>query len=415
MEGMRVALISYEFPPAVAIGGIGTYAGEAARMLAKGGIEVEVFAAGPRQEEPATDHAIQVHRVLAEGRDAFREAILPTFRERHAASPFDLMESPEIGREGEAIAQAFPEIARVVKLHTPSYLVREFTYEPPTCGQQMRFTLGAIRRGRWQTLPKPSSYMAEDDPECHWTRGADEVVAPSRAIGNRLTSDWSLMQDRVSFFPNCYAPGNDLLGLTLPKSAHAIGFLGRLEPRKGILELAEAIPQVLRQYPTAHFRLMGPNWPFRGADMITWMKRRLGPAQSAVTFVGAVAPDDLAAELSQCDAIVLPSRWENFPFACWESMAAGRAVIGSAAGGMADIIEPGQSGLLIPPRDPRAMAQTILDLLGDVEQVQTLGAAGRERIRALLAPERVLPRQLASYERALERARRRLSIQKGSS
>ncbi len=79
------------------------------------------------------------------------------------------------------------------------------------------------------------------------------------------------------------------------------------------------------------------------------MKQYCRAHLASIEFVGAVKSEDLAEQLSRCDIMVLPSRWENFPFACWESMAAGRAVVGSVRGGMADVIEHGKSGLLVEP------------------------------------------------------------------
>ncbi|MDB4754598.1 glycogen/starch synthase, partial [Akkermansiaceae bacterium] len=65
---MRIALVSFEFPPAIAIGGIGTYAWEAATMLAQGGHKVEVFSAGKKGPEPAEEFGIKVHRFDADDR-----------------------------------------------------------------------------------------------------------------------------------------------------------------------------------------------------------------------------------------------------------------------------------------------------------------------------------------------------------
>jgi glycosyltransferase involved in cell wall biosynthesis len=105
--------------------------------------------------------------------------------------------------------------------------------------------------------------------------------------------------------------------------------------------------------------------------------------------------------------MVLPSRWENFPFACIEALASARAVVGSAAGGMAEMIEHGKTGLLVPPRSPKAITEAILSLVRQPQLVRQLAEAGRKSIVQKLAPERILPLQLASYERAIRQSRRR--------
>jgi glycosyltransferase involved in cell wall biosynthesis len=180
-----------------------------------------------------------------------------------------------------------------------------------------------------------------------------------------------------------------------------------LEARKGVVELARAIPRILQQAPQLQFRFLGPSWPYRNSDMESWIRYHCASVLDRIVFVGAVAREQLAVELARCDGIVLPSRWENFPFACWEAMASGRAVIGSSAGGMADVIQPDVSGLLVPPHSPEAITAAVLSLVEHPERVAQIGDAGRRRVLEHLAPERILPLQLASYERAIARARQR--------
>lgn len=400
---MRVALISFEYPPAVAVGGIGTYAWHASHMLAKADIDVVVFAAGQAEgvEHPAS--GIEVRRVIAHTRLEFSVALTPHLLAAHRRAAVDLIEAPEIGPEGGPAFAALPSAARVVKLHTPSFLVDRFGYEPPTLLERLRFTAGALRRGRWEVLSRPI-YRRQDDPEFQTAKIADEIAAPSQAIADILHSEWSLDWQKTTVYPLPYAPDRALLALSPPDRIQTIGFLGRLEPRKGILDLVQAIPPILARAPELRFRFIGPSWPFARTDMKSWILHHHPEISSNVEFSGSVTPEQVPSELGRCDAVVLPSRWENFPFACWEAMASGRAVIGSAAGGMAEIIQPGVSGLIVPPRSPKAIAEAILQLVDQPELVTKFGNAARQRITSILSPERVLPLQLASYRQALGQA-----------
>lgn len=401
---MRIALISYEFPPSVTVGGIGAYTWQAAKGLSSAGHTVEVFAAGEPSKEPAAEFNIHVERVTAANRKEFGAAILGRFAERHSMNRFDILESPEIGAEGKLVAETHPEIARVIKLHTPTYLINQLSWEPPSPLARVRFGLGALRRGRWDWL-QPEPYDRSKDREYRWARMADEIAAPCVAIAEKVKEDWSLSPDRISTFPLPYEPHSDLLNLAIPESAETIGFLGRLEPRKGILELMEAIGVILKVYPKISFRFLGPSWPYRGSDMETWIKKAYPNLLQSIGFRGAIRRQDLAHELAACDVVVLPSRWENFPFACWESMAAGRAVIGSAAGGMADVIGDGISGLLVQPRSPEDIAKKILSLIGKPDKVRKLASAGRARVQNNLDPKQVIKFQIASYQRAIDRVK----------
>ena len=403
---MRIALVSFEFPPAIVIGGIGTYAWEAATMLAEGGHDVEVFAAGQEGREPAEEFGIKVHRFEHDHRESFRKAIVPTFSSRHAEKPFDVLESPELGMEGQDIAEKYPALPRVVKLHTPEYLLGQIGWEEPTLSEKLRFTLGCLRKGKLAFLKKPP-FDPETDPECLWTRTADEVAAPSSAIGNRLADDWSLDREKISFFPLPMTPSEELLKLEPATEARTIGFLGRLEPRKGILEIARAIPTVLRKAPETRFRLIGPTWNYKQSDMENWIRKSYPSSLHAIDFVGPISKDQLAEELKKCDVMLFPSRWESFGLVCPESMSAGRAVIGSASGGMSEIIVDGESGMLIPPKKPLEIANAILDLIAWPEHVESLAKKGRQRVLDFLSHQRILPLQIASYERAIAAAKKR--------
>ncbi|QJE94279.1 glycosyltransferase family 4 protein [Luteolibacter luteus] len=405
---MRLALISFEFPPAVAIGGIGAYAWQAAIMMKAAGWDVEVFAAGSPGREPAEDHGIKVHRFPTENRIDFKNLIVDTFIQRHRAKAFDVLESPEIGAEGSAIAAACPELPVVVKLHTPTYLVSKVGYEPPSLLQKTRFSLGALARGRFAVLSKPA-YQPEQDPERKFALAADEIAAPSQAIGETLVEDWSLDRGKVSCFPLPFCPDPELLNLPIPGNVTTVGFLGRLEARKGVVELAKAIPAILKRRPDLRFRFIGPSWPFRGSDMESYIRGVCRKHLDQLEFTGPVARPKIPEQIRSCDIVVLPSRWENFPFACWEMMAAGRAVIASNAGGMRDVIEDKVSGLLIPPHDPQAIMEAVLWLCEDKERVSRLGTAARARVLDLLNPERVLLQQTASYHRAIARRSKKVA------
>jgi glycosyltransferase involved in cell wall biosynthesis len=99
--------------------------------------------------------------------------------------------------------------------------------------------------------------------------------------------------------------------------------------------------------------------------------------------------------------VVLPSHWENFPNACWEAMAAARMVVGSRAGGMAEVIRDGQDGLLVPPRRPRAIVAALERLLASPEAAAAMARSARQRILDRLGEGQVLPLQLQAYQRAM--------------
>lgn len=415
---MKIAFITYEYPPDAAYGGIATYVHQAARMLYGRGHHVEVFTSSPYRSGTEIEDGLVVHRIVNYDFGSFAVDIGQVFAERHATVKFDVLEGPEFSADAREAVRLVPEIPLVVKLHTPRFLVAQGTYDGLPMLTPMRLRMLAakvlyhaymLRRGS-----KPSwHYVLNYDVEAErlHTLEADEIVAPSRAIGKILIDTWCLDKAKVSFIPNAYIPTHSLLNIPADTHTNTVTFLGRLEIQKGVLDLARAIPLVLRRFPKANFRFVGPaeNSPKPNANMQKYLEHRLQHYGKSVEFTGPVAFDKIPEVLSMTDICVFPSIWDNFPNVCLESMAAARGIVGSSAGGMADMLDFGQVGRIIPPRSPRKIAKAVIELLEDPELRMKLGKAARDRLLGEYNAERIGPLQEASYIRAIVRKRAKLA------
>jgi glycosyltransferase involved in cell wall biosynthesis len=105
--------------------------------------------------------------------------------------------------------------------------------------------------------------------------------------------------------------------------------------------------------------------------------------------------------MARAAVVVCPSRRDGLPVVCAEAMAHARPVVASAVGGLPDMVRDGETGLLVPPRDPAALRAAIDRLLADPELRRRLGCAARDRIAELCSWERVLDRTIQAYEDAL--------------
>jgi glycosyltransferase involved in cell wall biosynthesis len=151
---------------------------------------------------------------------------------------------------------------------------------------------------------------------------------------------------------------------------------GRLSPEKGHAVLVEAAAAVLRDHPAAGFVLFG-----EGVDRprLEAGVRDLGLAGR---FVMPGFTDDLDRLLPWADVMALPSFTEGLPNVALEASAAGVAVAATAVGGTPEVVADGETGLLVPPGDPAALAAAVGRLLGDPPLRAALGAAGRRRMHA---------------------------------
>ena len=98
------------------------------------------------------------------------------------------------------------------------------------------------------------------------------------------------------------------------------------------------------------------------------------------------------------DLVVFPSLWEGLPYALLEAMAAGKTVIASRVGGMADVLQDGVNGILVPPRDPAALAEAMTKALENEPQRSKIGGYARETVTSRYRIEKMIDRLGAVYE-----------------
>jgi glycosyltransferase involved in cell wall biosynthesis len=220
-------------------------------------------------------------------------------------------------------------------------------------------------------------------------RLATRVTVPAEAIRRHLHAEEQCPLGKIVVIPN----GVDLARVPLGPAADGtvVGALGRLEPRKGHADLLAAWPLVLDRFPDVRLILVGDG-PARSS--LEHQAQGLGIA-GRVDMRGAV-PEG-ARVLSEISVFVLPSHVEGMSNALLEAMAAGRPVVATDVGGNREVVVPGETGLLVPPRDPAAMAEAILVLVNDPERARAMGAAGQVRVREHFTVEQMIVRHQALY------------------
>ena len=181
--------------------------------------------------------------------------------------------------------------------------------------------------------------------------------------------------------------------LNLPDSAAVIGSVGRLTEQKGYHVLLNAIPAVLRQQPHARFVIVGMG---EAAAALQSQAQQLGVAD-AVHFTGARS--DVEQLLAALDIFVSSSLWEGLPTVLLEAMAAGVPVVATRVSGNVELVQPGQTGLLVPPSDPDALAEGLCWALGQREAMQSMAANARKQVRQHFSIEAIARQHEALYER----------------
>jgi glycosyltransferase involved in cell wall biosynthesis len=149
-------------------------------------------------------------------------------------------------------------------------------------------------------------------------------------------------------------------------------FAGRLEPVKGGLVLLEA----LRRLPDVQATFAGAG-PHRSELEQTAASTGLS---GRVAFVGSVSSSRVLELMREAHAVIFPSLWpEPAGNVLIEAMAVGRATVCATVGGAPEFVEPGRTGLLVPPGDPEALARAIEALARDRERLERMGRRAWER------------------------------------
>jgi glycosyltransferase involved in cell wall biosynthesis len=186
--------------------------------------------------------------------------------------------------------------------------------------------------------------------------------------------------------------------LGLPAAGPVIGFVGRLVAEKGIRELLAAARQVLHERPTARFLIVGPVDQEKPDALTPAVAQEYGVAAACV-FTGL--RQDMPDLYALMDLFVLPSHREGFPRAPLEASAMGVPCVATDIRGCREAVEPGRNGVLVPLRDPTALARVMLNLLADPAQLRRLGAGGRDLALERFDERRVFERVLDTYGRLL--------------
>ena len=184
----------------------------------------------------------------------------------------------------------------------------------------------------------------------------------------------------------------------LPARANRLLCVSRLVERKGVDTIVRALPAlpeaelVIAGGPPAN-QLPGD----REAARLSALATELGVADR-MRLLGRVDHEDMPAMVRSADVVVSTPWYEPFGIVPLEAMACGRPVVGSAVGGLLDTVQDGVTGVLVPPRDPAAVAAALLLLLGDVRLRHRLGAAGRRRAVERYGWDRVAQETERAYE-----------------
>jgi len=235
----------------------------------------------------------------------------------------------------------------------------------------------------------------------------DRYIAVSRASRDRLVAYLGVPASRLIVVPNAVEldrftapaePGRSAVRAQwdIPADAPVLGVLARLAPQKGLTYLLAAMPAILARYPDTYALVVGEGYL---RPELESQAAALG-VDGRVLFVGY--RENVVDYLHASDLFVLPSLFEGMPLSILEAMGAELPVIATAVDGTPEVVVEGETGLLVPPADPPALAEAVNRLLGDPELAARMGQAGRARADGF-SEQALLDRVGSVYRQTLAR------------
>jgi colanic acid/amylovoran biosynthesis glycosyltransferase len=197
-------------------------------------------------------------------------------------------------------------------------------------------------------------------------------------------------------FEEPVTPGVTKSELGIPPHCSVVCFLARLEPQKDPRTFLQAAAMVAQRLPAVSFLVIG------GGSMQSDLEREAQALGLGGRIVFTGPRRDVARLLAACDLSVMSSVKEGMSNTIMESMAAGKPMVATRVGGNAELIADGETGFLVPPRDPAALADAIQRILEDPALAKAMGLQARARIAQQFSVEAMVQATKQLYDDAVQ-------------
>lgn len=408
----RVLIVAMEYTPDVS-GGVGTYVYELAHGLVRAGCSVTVLAYSPGEHQILRHEHLEVH-------------LVPPRRETFASVSGASLVRGVVGFNDDLIAYAEPHLAAwrpdIVHFHQ---------WHTRLAGRRLAERRGVPVIGTSHHLSEPAErwWGQTPDPEiieqeAMFYDGTTHVITVSESMRSLIRDTYGLPEAQIDMV-HCGLDLGPFLTSHYPEATFAelrrtvadpdeavVLYTGRIHPQKGIAAIYASAERVLAERPRVVYLLAGGTDSRQSSQMIQDLAARHSQIGARIKLLGKLPRGQLRYLHRIADLALVPSIYEPFGFTAIETMASGVPVIVSAAGGLAEIVRDGESGLHVPVRpiaggeravDADALATAQLALLADPDAARRFGQAGQRRVAELFQIARMIDGNLECYRRLLAR------------
>jgi glycogen synthase len=404
---LKLCFVSLEYPPDD-FGGIGRFTNDLATGLAERGHEVHVITRSPDISRVDFEEGVWMHRLAPADR------YLPELANVPLAGNF-----AHIANVYQAIAR-IQDHAAIDVVSAPLWLAEGLAaaYDPrfPTVLTLMTAmkTIAAMHPS-WKDSDHTQQLVRLEGVMC---RQASFLHAISQDILSKVQQDYGTVEGRSEYVvPLGIRDRANQFIRAAPENAErpvTVLFVGRLERRKGIDLLLNVAVALIEQGANVRFVLAGKDTSntelgesYRAAFQTKYAN--VPAVASRVTFTGPVSEHQLYQLYADADVFCLPSRYESFGLVLVEAMMMGKPVVGTTAGGMREIVEVDDNGILAEAGDEKSLADCLGRLVGDPELRQRFGRRSRELYEQRFSLSTMVEETAVTYERIAHTHRQKLA------
>ena len=401
---MKIALVTTEFYPFRG-GGIGTYCESICRVLVEKGHEVHVITSvpGPERVFGAFVHRCKIpYNSPAELMpERFRKWELSLSDPNYLAAycwadeikkvvdKYDI----EIIESQECMAPTFyfqykqmldPEgdkIPVIIHLHTPCHEIAIWDQRP---------------------LENPQMHMIRFMEDFSISM-ADAVISPSRFLADHVSNRLPDIKNKLDVIPYpLHEQSFEKIHADINKSTKEIVYAGRLEHRKGIETLVNALKKVLKEENTLKVRFIGKSMysHVRGMQYADWIAGKLSEFADRIIFDGLIDRYQAMSKMHAADCVVIPSVGENFPNVCIEAMLCGSVIVASDSGGMAEMMGGEENGFLFEGSNVNSLVAALGRALALTDPERSrIREAATFRIKSYCNIEKIADQRTAHYRK----------------
>jgi len=242
----------------------------------------------------------------------------------------------------------------------------------------------------------------------------DELTACSKAAGRHYLGEKGILDGRcILIYPpvdtNKFHPDYNVVKyrkeFNLKPDEKVVGIVAHINPAKGYEYFVPAVKLIKDKFPNIKFLVVGKRLETQ-KDYWQRIQALIAKFELEKDFILTGERVDIPELMNLMDVFVLPSVSESFSRAAAEAMACTKPVVATRVGGVPEVVEDGKTGILVPPKDPKAIAEAVLYLLNHPEKAKEMGLKGRQRVIELFDTEKCVQKHKELYQSVLKRANR---------